>query len=116
MVRKQQKGVEPDEIELQAMARFKEKDAAMDLKADIIAQKAEEWKKQAQALGQKQDQVVHMVDMVDKEVQKTNKTLVTQNTRLKGIVAKYRAPNKFCLDVAMVLVLICLVTVIIGMV
>lgn len=116
VVRTQQKGVIPDEIELQAMARYKEKDARMDLKADIIAQKAEEWKRQAQALGQKQEQVVHQINMVDKEVQKTNKVLDTQNTRLKGILVKYRAPSKFCLDVAMFLVLVALVTVIIGMV
>jgi SYP7 family syntaxin len=59
---------------------------------------------------------MHLTKLVDKEVDKTNKIIVSQNQKLKGILVKVRAPSKFCLDIALFLFLLGLVAVIIEMI
>jgi hypothetical protein len=46
------------------------------------------------------------IDKLDLEVDKTNAELNKQNTQLKKIVEQYRQPNKFCLDMVLVFILL----------
>lgn len=49
---------------------------------------------------------MEQISKLDKEVDKTNAELFKQNEQLKKIVEKYRQPNKFCLDIVLVIVLL----------
>jgi SYP7 family syntaxin len=49
---------------------------------------------------------MEQINRLDKEVDITNEELDKQNKSLKDIVEKYRSPNKFCMDVVMVCVLL----------
>jgi len=51
-----------------------------------------------------------------KEVDKANKQIGLTNKKLKELVAKYRAPNKFCLDIVCLLLLLGLAAVVYNMV
>jgi hypothetical protein len=46
------------------------------------------------------------INKLDKEVDKTNAELEKQNKQLKAIVEKYRQPNKFCMDIVLIVVLL----------
>ncbi len=49
------------------------------------------------------------VNKLKKQVEVTSKSIVSQNTKLKSIIRKYRAPTKFCMDICLLLTLIILI-------
>ena len=49
------------------------------------------------------------VDKVGQHVEETNKSVSTQNGRLKELITKFRSPDKYCCDIILVLLLIGLV-------
>ena len=56
-----------------------------------------------------------MTVKANKEVEKTNTQLKTENMRLKELVKKYRAPGKCCLDMTLILFILGLISVIVMM-
>ena len=56
------------------------------------------------------------MNQADKEVEKVSAALTTENERLKELVKKYRAPDKCCLDITLILMILGLIGVIVSMV
>lgn len=99
----------PSKEEEEFYARVKDNDKAMDDKAAKIQEGAEILKRQAQQIGEQQDVVMDKVNRLKKQVEVTSKTIVSQNTKLKSIIRKYRAPSKFCMDICLLITLIILI-------
>jgi len=105
-----------NEEEIAAMKKFEENDKVMDEILDQIVVGAESWKNKGMLMGNKIDQTSAQIHTVTIETDKTNKTLMTSNMRLKKILEQYRKPNKFCLDIILILFILGLIVVVINMI
>ncbi|CAD8084122.1 unnamed protein product [Paramecium sonneborni] len=92
--------------EKDAMQRWKQNDEQMDKQLDVLIDGTQQWKENAQKIGQKIDHTTNQIDKLTVQVDKTNEELNKQNNQLKKIVEKYRQPNKFCLDMVLIFILI----------
>ncbi|CAD8093447.1 unnamed protein product [Paramecium primaurelia] len=92
--------------EKDAMQRWKQNDEIMDKQLDVLIDGTQQWKENAQKIGQKIDHTTNQIDKLTVQVDKTNEELYKQNSQLKKIVEKYRQPNKFCLDMVLIFILI----------
>jgi len=94
--------------------------AEKDKKIDALAGEIDD---QLTILGVKVDNMSTAIDQTSvqvqiniKEVEKTSTALGITNKKLKELVAAYRSPNKFCLDMVCILLLLGLAAVIYNMV
>ena len=94
------------------MERWKENDKQMDGKLDIIIDGLGQWKDKAKLMGNKIDQTAQQISKLDVEVDKTNAELTNQNSQLKKLLIAYRKPDKFCMDIVLIIIMTGLVYVI----
>ncbi|CAK69765.1 unnamed protein product (macronuclear) [Paramecium tetraurelia] len=92
--------------EKDAIQRWKQNDELMDKQLDNLVDGTQKWKENAMAIGGKIDHTSKQIDHLTVKVDETNAELYKQNSQLKKIVEKYRQPNKFCLDMVLVFILI----------
>lgn len=90
-------------------------DQRLDGKLDDINILLDEIKEQAVQQADKMKDINGLIGKVDKQMMKTSLSLDTQNTRLKDLVKKYRAPSRFCLDMIILLFIIGLIGLIVNM-
>eukprot|EP01016_Furgasonia_blochmanni_P034105 TRINITY_DN363_c0_g1_i7.p1 TRINITY_DN363_c0_g1~~TRINITY_DN363_c0_g1_i7.p1 ORF type:complete len:278 (-),score=68.33 TRINITY_DN363_c0_g1_i7:364-1197(-) len=86
--------------------RWQEKDKAMDEDLEQIIQGVLKWKEKAINIGEQIDRMSPMLNNLERNVEDTTGHINHSNKRLKDIITKYRAPNKFCLDIILVLIIL----------
>jgi hypothetical protein len=98
--------------EQEVLNRFAKRDQDLDAQISKLNDGLVAWKNKAMDIGDNIEIVHKGMDRLTKEVDKTNENLLTSNRNLKKIVAAYRAPNKFCLDIILLFCLVGLVGVV----
>lgn len=102
-----------EDLKLKEWKAFDEK---LDGKLDDINILLDEIKEQAVQQGEKMKDIKGLIGKVDKQLMKTSLSLDTQNSRLKDLVKKYRAPSRFCLDMIIFIFIIGLIGIIVNMI
>lgn len=80
-----------------------------DQELDNIHKGVGQLKKEAELAGQGINNIGVKVKNVNKHVDKTQKSVNTQNSRLKELIFKFRSADKYCCDIILILILIGLV-------
>ena len=80
-----------------------------DQELDNIHKGVGQLKKEAELAGQGINNIGIKVKNVNKHVDKTQKSVNTQNSRLKELIFKFRSADKYCCDILLILILIGLV-------
>jgi len=73
-------------------------------------------KDKADVMGNNLERQAVAMDALDKEINTTSDTLGSANAKLKNIITQFRSPAKFCMDIAMVIMLLILIGLIYGVV
>ena len=100
------------EEEVRALHHFGGQDKIIDRLAGEIDNGLGDLRIKVENMGDGIDRTAVQIDEANVEISKTQKKLMTANMKLKDIVQKYRSPNKFCMDMVCLLLLLGLVVVI----
>ncbi|KAM3144927.1 hypothetical protein pb186bvf_002932 [Paramecium bursaria] len=95
--------------EQDALQRWNLNDQKMDQQLDIIIAGLDQLNLKARLIDEKVDQTGQQIKNITNEVDKANDSLKNQNQALKKLTEVYRRPNKFCLDIMFILLLLGLV-------
>jgi len=104
---------ELNDIESEALQRFKKNDEEIDGMLDRANDGLDALKRKAEMMGETLDKHEKDLQELDRQVDKAAEGVKTANARLKQVLLTYRRPSKFCLDVCLILSLLGLVAVII---
>jgi len=104
---------ELNDIESEALQRFKKNDEEIDIMLDRANDGLDALKRKAEMMGETLDKHEKDLQELDRQVDKAAEGVKTANARLKQVLLTYRRPSKFCLDVCLILSLLGLVAVII---
>lgn len=104
---------ELNDIEADAIKRFKENDKEIDDMVRQVDQGLDGLRIKAEMMGDAIDKQQEGMKGLEVEMEKAHQGLLTSNAKLKKVLYQYRAPNKFCMDVICVLILLGLIGVII---
>jgi len=104
---------ELNDIEVDALKRFQENDKEIDDMVRQVDQGLDGLRIKAEMMGDAIDKQQEGMKGLEVEMEKAHQGLLTSNAKLKKVLYQYRAPNKFCMDVICVLILLGLIGVII---
>jgi SYP7 family syntaxin len=110
-----QRGVQRDLTaeESEALDRWKEGDKQQDAVLTLINDGLSTLHNKANNIGNQVDAQTKLITKLDEDMEDAYKELESSNTRLKKVLVEYRKPGKFCMDIALVLILLGLIGVII---
>ena len=94
------------EEEIKALNDFAGEDQKIDKLAGEIDDRLGDLRIKVNNMGEAIDHTAVQIDEANADVSKANKSLMTTNMKLKVIVQKYRSPNKFCLDIICLMLLL----------
>ena len=100
------------EEEIKGLNDFAVQDRKIDRLAGEIDDRLGDLRIKVNNMGDGIDRTAVQIDEANADVSKANKSLVTTNMRLKVIVEKYRSPNKFCMDIICLMLVLGLAVVI----
>jgi len=104
---------ELNDIEVDALKRFQDNDKEIDDMVRQVDQGLDGLRIKAEMMGDAIDKQQEGMKGLEVEMEKAHQGLLTSNAKLKKVLYQYRAPNKFCMDVICVLILLGLIGVII---
>lgn len=105
-----------NEEEGEVLKRWKQMDEQIDSRLDDLGTELDVLKQMAIDGGELMKDVRKDMKNADKEITIANTMIDTQNTRLKALLVKYRAPSKFCTDIILFILIIGLIGLMVNMI
>lgn len=100
----------------EVLRRWKEMDVQIDSRLEDLGTELDVLKQQAIDQGELMKDVRKDMQKADKEITLASTMIDTQNTRLKELIKKYRAPSRFCTDMILFLLIIGLIGIMVNMI
>lgn len=97
---------ELDDDEANALERWKETDKKIDNLLDGVITTLDQVEKGLVDMGEKIENNAQVRHKLEGDVDKINKKFDTSNQKLKKLLVQFRSPHKFCMDIALILILL----------